>query len=83
MDVEGSSYTDEDVTKAFRDGERCYLCGGTSWLAGPEAGLSRNIECEGCGVDLNVSPLSVERIGWNLSGRFNDDGTLKQKIHAI
>ena len=69
-----SSYSDTEVEQKFRKGE-CYLCGGTEWLQGPY----EDVECAGCGIDLNVNPLSVTRVGWNMSDRFNQDGTLKRR----
>ena len=51
---------------------KCPNCGGDKFLAGPEAGLSQNIECKGCGVDFNVTFLNgrlifAEWIGYNNS----------------
>ena len=72
-----SEFSDKEVEAKFRKGI-CYLCNGTSFISGPEAGLSQDVECEDCGVDLCVNQLSVTRVGWNMSGRFKDDGTLKK-----
>ena len=52
--------------------DRCPNCGGNKFLIGPEAGLSHNIECKGCGIDFNVTLFNgklifAEWVGYNNS----------------
>jgi len=40
----------EDVNNSRTSNDRCPNCNGGEYLAGPEGGLSMNIECKQCGL---------------------------------
>lgn len=75
---------DSDPLTTTLNQNKCPDCGGSNFLDGPSGGMSQNIECANCGSDFNVTPsdgppfLTVERIGWNRSGRHNES----ERVHT-
>jgi len=82
---------DDLLFKSFEE-RQCPDCHGKNFIMGPHGGMSQNIECSSCGSNFNVGPFDdgvflgsvfmVDRIGWNISGRWAEKGRLKEEKSA-